>query len=136
MTIEEIKKVYGDPREDGYISCLKCPLFDETKDECTAALCSCDGMEKAWNAIQKFHNERGEPAKKEQVNHPDHYNQGDIECIDAMIAAFGVDKVCDWCVMTSFKYHWRYQHKNGEEDINKASWYIDKYKELKNNEKS
>ena len=65
------------------------------------------------------------------VDHPDHYNQGEIECIDAMIAAFGKEKVCDWCVMTSFKYHWRYQHKNGDEDICKASWYIDKYKELR-----
>ena len=26
---------------------------------------------------------------KEQVNHPEHYNQGNIECIDAMLSAYG-----------------------------------------------
>ena len=81
---------------------------------------------KAWMMRGKPKRLKGNP-----VEHPDHYNQGEIECIDAMIAAFGKEKVCDWCVMTSFKYHWRYQHKNGDEDICKASWYIDKYKELK-----
>lgn len=67
---------------------------------------------------------------KNAVNHPDHYNQGNIECIDAMIAAFGVEKVMDWCIMTSFKYHWRYKHKNGKEDIDKARWYLNKFEEL------
>ena len=68
----------------------------------------------------------------DNVNHPSHYNQGEIECWDAMVAAFGVEKVKEWCIMTSFKYHWRYEHKNGDEDIDNAMRYLEKYKELGN----
>ena len=139
MTIDEARLKYGDSTDDYYVSCLKCPCdghevcpMDKGGD--------CSGYEDAWDAIAKRITELESPAETpaktpkkksgDPVEHPDHYNQGSIECIDAMIAAFGKEKVRDWCVMTSFKYHWRYQHKNGDEDIRKASWYIEKYKEL------
>jgi len=64
------------------------------------------------------------------VNHPSHYNQGGIECIDAMISAFGVEAVKNFCKCNAFKYMWRSQDKNGFEDLEKAKWYIDKFKEL------
>lgn len=67
----------------------------------------------------------------DNVNHPSHYNQGDIECIDAMTAAFGKEAVAHFCICNTFKYIWRTEHKNGEEDIDKALWYFRKYKELK-----
>lgn len=137
MTVEEAKKKYGDPIEDGYIWCPQCPLKDT--DNCVSKYSHCSGKVDAWEAIAKYMTETKQETpvktpkrlkKGDAVDHPDHYNQGEIECIDAMIAAFGEEKVRDWCVMTSFKYHWRYHHKNGDEDIRKASWYIDKYKEL------
>jgi hypothetical protein len=65
------------------------------------------------------------------VNHPSHYNQGGIECIDAMIAAFGKEATATFCHLNAFKYLWRSEHKNGVEDIDKAIWYLTKYKELK-----
>ena len=62
---------------------------------------------------------------------PDHYNsQCSLECIDAMIMAFGPDNVYKYCVITAWKYMWRYRNKNGVEDIGKARWYIEKAKEL------
>lgn len=64
------------------------------------------------------------------VNHPSHYNSGGIECIDAMISAFGVDMVQHFCVCNAFKYIWRFLHKNGTEDIDKAVWYLNKWTEL------
>lgn len=67
----------------------------------------------------------------DNVNHPSHYTQGGIECIDAMIAAFDKEVVSNFCLCNAFKYIWRTKHKNGEEDIDKALWYLDKYKELK-----
>lgn len=70
----------------------------------------------------------------DHVNHPSHYNQGGIECIDAMIAAYGKDAVKTFCVCNAFKYLWRYDHKNQAEDIEKAAWYIHKWKELSANE--
>lgn len=68
--------------------------------------------------------------KPNSVNHPSHYNQGNIECIDAMVAAFGKEAVENFCLVNAFKYVWRNRDKNGFEDIDKAIWYLNKYKEL------
>lgn len=65
------------------------------------------------------------------VNHPSHYASGSIECIDAMIAAYGIKAVMDFCKCNAFKYQWRFESKNGEEDLRKAQWYQNKYIELK-----
>ena len=64
------------------------------------------------------------------VNNPSHYTQGNIQCIDAMVSAFGKEAVAIWCKLNAFKYIWRESHKNGIEDVNKAIWYLNKYKEL------
>lgn len=64
------------------------------------------------------------------VNHPDHYTQGSIECIDAMIETQGVQAVQNYCICNAFKYIWRHNSKNNDQDIQKAKWYIDKYLEL------
>lgn len=66
----------------------------------------------------------------DQVNHPDHYTQGSIECIDAMIETQGAQAVRDYCICNAFKYIWRHNSKNNDQDIRKAKWYIDKYLEL------
>lgn len=61
-----------------------------------------------------------------KVNHPEHYNQGGIECIDAMLSAFGKYTVSSFCICNAFKYLWRCREKNGYEDIEKAIWYLQK----------
>ena len=67
----------------------------------------------------------------ETVEHPQHYNQGNIECIDAMESAFGVDEVAAFCKLNAFKYIWRAGDKlNTVEDLKKARWYIDKIIEI------
>ena len=74
-----------------------------------------------------------EPEEKvevEMVNHPAHYNDGRIECIDAMIDAFGNKEVMSFCKINAFKYIWRAEHKGGVKDIEKAAWYLNKYIEL------
>lgn len=68
--------------------------------------------------------------KADNVNKPKHYNQGSIECIDAMISAFGVEDVKTFCKLNIFKYLWRANLKNGNEDMEKAHWYLNKYEEL------
>lgn len=71
---------------------------------------------------------------EDRVNHPTHYQSFDpshnIECIDAMLAAFGVDEVSSFCKVNAFKYVWRAESKNGNEDIRKAIWYLNKYLEI------
>lgn len=67
----------------------------------------------------------------DNVNHPRHYASGEIECIDAMIAAFGNDKVTDFCHLNAFKYLWRAGQKGDKiEDLRKATWYINKMIEI------
>lgn len=61
------------------------------------------------------------------VEHPVHYNQGGIECIEAIKAATvgkkGIEAVC---TANAIKYLWRFEAKNGIEDVRKARWYINR----------
>ena len=68
----------------------------------------------------------------ESAVRPAHYNSGDISCIDAMIAAFGVEEVRIWCKITAFKYVWRMGKKDAEEqEVGKTKWYLDAFVTLK-----
>lgn len=75
---------------------------------------------------------------EDNVNNPLHYKRYDsgIECIDAMIAAYGRRAVMSFCKCNAFKYQWRFDKKNGEEDLRKAQWYQNKYLELDNGNKN
>ena len=55
---------------------------------------------------------------------PDHYKQGDIECIEAIKAALGPDGFKAYCRGQVVKYIWRAEHKgNSMVDYCKAEWY-------------
>jgi Protein of unknwon function (DUF3310). len=61
------------------------------------------------------------------VQRPVHYNQSGIECIDAIAAAVkGKSGIEAACVANVIKYLWRYELKNGVEDVRKAQWYLDR----------
>ena len=61
----------------------------------------------------------------DMVNHPPHYNQKGIECIDAIEAA--TDAGFEYYLQGNIiKYMWRYKYKNGVEDLKKAQWYLAK----------
>jgi hypothetical protein len=58
------------------------------------------------------------------VNHPPHYRQGAVECIDAIRASLGDDGFLAYCQGNAIKYCWRWRHKGGVQDLHKAAWYI------------
>jgi hypothetical protein len=64
---------------------------------------------------------------EDMVNHPSHYTQGGIECVDALEAATinlkGIEAVC---TANAIKYLWRWKEKGGIEDLEKSKWYIDR----------
>ena len=67
----------------------------------------------------------------DNVNHPSHYADScSLECIDTMIIAFGYEYVFFYCLINAYKYVWRYKNKNGEEDVRKAEWYVNKATEI------
>lgn len=68
----------------------------------------------------------------EKVNHPDHYNQGNIECIDALQSTLSHDEFRGFLHGNILKYLWRYEGKNGVEDLKKAQWYLNKLIALEN----
>ncbi|BET21231.1 DUF3310 domain-containing protein [Solobacterium moorei] len=69
-------------------------------------------------------------SQEEQVNHPNHYNQGQFECIAVMESIYGIKATMNFCLLCAFKYIWRTNDKDGIQDIDKAIWYLQKYKEL------
>ena len=58
---------------------------------------------------------------------PSHYRKGGIECIEAIktatVGKTGIEAVCTANVI---KYVWRYEEKNGVEDLRKARWYLER----------
>lgn len=61
------------------------------------------------------------------VNHPPHYTQGGIECIDALKAALGDEGFRAYCRGAAIKYLWRGPHKGSEtQDYEKARWYLNR----------
>ena len=76
--------------------------------------------------------------KPDMVSHPKHYTQGGIECIECIKAAVtnkvGIEAVC---VANVIKYLFRYEEKNGIEDVRKAKWYIERLlRELEESQQS
>lgn len=65
--------------------------------------------------------------RNDTVNHPSHYNYGDIEIIDF------IEQVTQhynanvaYHIGNAIKYLARSPHKNGKEDVAKARWYIER----------
>lgn len=81
--------------------------------------------------------------KYEMVNHPQHYNNYDVEVVDMMERIWGTKATIEWCKMTAYKYRMRMGTKPAEddtkeamkaklmEDFEKEQWYLDKAEELK-----
>lgn len=81
----------------------------------------------------KFYEKLDVLNEKDNVNHPDHYQSKSsvqIECIDAMRAAFGDEAVAIFCKLNVFKYTYRSPNKQPIESMQKAQWYLKKYMEL------
>lgn len=63
---------------------------------------------------------------KDAIN-PHHYTHGAIECIEAIKEAVkGKTGIEAALVGNVIKYLWRYENKNGLEDVKKAQWYINR----------
>lgn len=60
----------------------------------------------------------------DNVIHPAHYNMpGRKECIEEMKEVFGWEKTEAFCELNSYKYQYRHEQKNGQEDLEKSKNY-------------
>ena len=138
--------------DNKYGRCNKCELLKkydkETKDWIDAYACvfhemSDDMLNKCYSWYKEIDQASCENAEDsccnkepnvDMVNHPSHYTQGGIECIDCIKSAtVGKVGIEAFCVGNAIKYLFRYEEKNGIEDVKKARWYIDRLiKELEN----
>lgn len=69
----------------------------------------------------------------EYVNHPQHYNNYDMEVIEMMEKIFGRQATKSFCLLNAFKYRMRAGTKPNipaEQDLAKEQWYLNKAKEL------
>ena len=69
------------------------------------------------------------------VIHPGHYNiPGRKECIEEMVEKFGHEKTEAFCELNSYKYRYRHELKNGQEDLDKAVNYENMLKQMIEND--
>jgi len=68
--------------------------------------------------------------KNDNVNRPKHYRKGSVECIDAIKSATA-DGYQFYLQGNIIKYMWRFNHKNGLEDLQKAQWYLSELIKIK-----
>jgi len=60
------------------------------------------------------------------VNHPSHYADSAIECIDAIEAQLTAEEFQGYLRGNCVKYTWRWRNKGGVQDLKKAQWYLDR----------
>lgn len=70
-----------------------------------------------------------EKVRQDIINSPSHYADSAIECIDAMEAMMTPEQFIGYLRGNVFKYQWRYEKKNGIEDLKKAQWYLERLTE-------
>lgn len=75
----------------------------------------------------KGKNSGSDASMERNVNHPDRYNQGGVECIDAAESAIvGLPPEEAICVFSVIKYVWRYRRKEPLRSLLSARWYLDR----------
>jgi hypothetical protein len=55
---------------------------------------------------------------------PAHYQKGGVECIEAIEASMSKEAFKGFLKGNCIKYIYRYENKNGAEDLKKAEWYL------------
>jgi hypothetical protein len=67
------------------------------------------------------------PMRFDPVENPAHYNKnGGIEAIESIEASMTQEAFKGFLKGNVLKYVWRYEAKNGLQDLQKAKWYLDR----------
>lgn len=87
-----------------------------------------DGLERALSSVPNISGiTSSKPTKFDPVQKPSHYNQGGIECIEAIKASMTNTDFRAYLKGNVEKYLWRYEKKqNPKQDLEKAKWYLER----------
>lgn len=115
---------------EGYIS--EDPLIDaeiknaaDAQDEAYGCMADWGAPEAWWDACVRFQESFGQ--KCDAIN-PSHYQQGSVQCIDAICDALGDGQFKGYLRGNVMKYLWRLEHKGCPlENAKKAQWYLDRF---------
>lgn len=82
----------------------------------------------------RTHIDKEDETQYEMVNHPQHYNNYDVEVIEMMEKVFGLEETIAFCKLNAYKYRMRAGTKPStpvQQDLDKEQWYLKKMNELK-----
>ena len=103
------------------ILCDKCPIASDNGCEINFAAASEEELDDAINRLRGTTNNA--------VDHPSHYTDGNIECIDYIKDKLTAEEFQGFCKGNALKYISRAGKKNPDkynEDLEKAIWYLNK----------
>lgn len=88
-----------------------------------------------WDAVREKYKTWAESntktRKPDVVNHPEHYNTGKVECIEAIGESMTPEAFKGYLKGNCLKYLWRYERKGRPlEDLQKAEWYLKRLLEV------
>lgn len=118
---------------DGLANCSKCSEF--VNDLCNRRSTSKFTDEELDLALRDMEKDGPGQHEFDVVERPAHYTKTSIECIDAMVETQGPEVTKGYLLGSAFKYVWRHRFKNGDEDVEKASWCLNKWVEIRKGEK-
>ena len=85
-----------------------------------------DATPEEWDTVRALNNlSIRKPKQVDPVEQPDHYNKGAIEAIEAIKASMHPQEYKGYLKGNCLKYLWRYEYKNGVEDLRKARVYLE-----------
>lgn len=99
---------------------------------------SCDAIDKKLLTETIEQMKKSMLVKEYDYINPAHYRINGKETFDMMVLIWGVDNAIAHCEMTAFKYRMRAGKKPDQpiqRDLDKAKWYEDKAKELRDGKK-
>lgn len=84
-----------------------------------------DATEKEWSEVGL--RILDDVTSTDEVNKPEHYNTGSVECIEAIQATLSGEEFKGYCRGNAVKYLWRCMYKGkSKQDLEKARWYLER----------
>lgn len=117
-----IKTIMNECQE--HESCDLCPFYDDCSMDNTCKLAE-SRIPTQWGVLPADEPESSPLCSYDAVKHPSHYCKNGLECIDVIKAEMTPEQYKGYLYGNVLKYMWRWQDKNGLEDLKKAAHYLE-----------